>query len=306
MVNTMEMRDIEYFAVVAEQGNVRRASEILELSPPALSKSLRRLEKALRAKLVSRTPKGIELTPVGSALFAQVRRVRLTLDDVEREAADLSQGRAGHLRIGASPLHSEDLPAAYTILLRDAPSVTLAITVSDNDVMVPALRNGELDLIVNWLADVPYEGCVKERLYEDEIVVFASSNHPLTRQKVVTMEEIANEQWALSPVQLLPWHWLYRAFDDRGLSPPRVTVETRSLALRIQSVASSNLLGFLTRRAIRQAAPRFRLKEIPIKEVRWRRAVGVIYRREAYLSPAARRFIEILKATEQETSAARR
>jgi DNA-binding transcriptional LysR family regulator len=65
-------------------------------------------------------------------------------------------------------------------------------------------------------------------------------------------------------------------------------------------VSSSNLLGFLTRRAIRQAAPGFRLKEIPIKEVRWRRAVGVIYRREAYLSPAAKRFIEILKATAKE------
>jgi DNA-binding transcriptional LysR family regulator len=300
MVNTMELRDIEYFAVVAEHGNVRRASEALELSPPALSKSLRRLERDLRAKLVSRTPKGIELTPVGSALFAQVRRIRLTLDDVEREAADLSQGRAGHLRIGASPIHAEDLPAAYSMLLRDSPNVTLAITVSDNDVMVPALRNGELDLIVNWLADAPYEGCVKERLYEDEIVVCASPDHPLTRQKVATMEQIANERWALSPVQLLPWHWLYRAFIDRGLSPPRVTVETRSLPLRIQSVSSSNLLGFLTRRAIRQAAPGFRLKEIPIKEVRWRRAVGVIYRREAYLSPAAKRFIEILKATAKE------
>jgi DNA-binding transcriptional LysR family regulator len=51
----------------------------LGLSPPALSKSLRRLEKQMQAKLVSRTPKGVELTPVGCALFAQVHRIRLTL-----------------------------------------------------------------------------------------------------------------------------------------------------------------------------------------------------------------------------------
>ena len=297
MVNTMELRDIEYFAVVAEHGNVRRASETLELSPPALSKSLRRLEKALQAKLVTRTPKGVELTPVGAALFAQVRRIRLTLDDVQREAADLSQGRAGHLRIGASPLHAEELPAAYAILLKEAPTASVTITVSDNDVMVPALRNGDLDLIVNWLADTPYDGCVKERLYDDEIVVCAAAGHTLARQKVVTMAQIAKASWAISTVQMLPWHWWSRAFQDRGLSPPRVVVETRSLPLRIQSVASSNLLGFLTRRALRQAAPRFRLKEIPIKDVRWQRSVGVIYREGGYLSPAAKRFIEILKVT---------
>jgi len=61
----MELRDIEYFAVVAEHGNLRRAAESLGLSQPALSKSLRRLEKSMAAKLVKRTPKGVELTAVG-------------------------------------------------------------------------------------------------------------------------------------------------------------------------------------------------------------------------------------------------
>src|SRR5712692_3304775 len=124
----MELRYIEYFAVVAEHGNVRRASEALGLSPPALSKSLRRLEKSMQAKLVERTPKGVTLTAVGTALLAQVGRLRLTLGDVAREAADLSQGRAGHLRIGASFAESEILPAACDILLKEAPKLTLEIT----------------------------------------------------------------------------------------------------------------------------------------------------------------------------------
>ena len=141
----MELRDIEYFAAVAEHGNLRRAAETLGLSQPALSKSLRRLESSMAAKLVRRIPRGVELTPVGAALHAQVRRIRLTLGDVRREAADLSEGRAGDLRIGTSPLHAEVLPAAFAALLKNAPRVRLAVTVSDNDLMVPALRNGELD-----------------------------------------------------------------------------------------------------------------------------------------------------------------
>ena len=300
----MELRDIEYFAVVAEHGNLRRAAESLGLSQPALSKSLRRLEKSMAAKLVRRIPKGVELTTVGIALNAQVRRIRLTLDDVAREAADLSEGRAGQLRIGTSPVHAEELPAAFAALLKDAPNVKLAITVSDNDLMVPTLRNGDLDLILCYLTESPYEGCVKERLYDDEIVVFASADHPLAKHKFVTMAQIARERWALSPVNLLPWHWLHRAFQDRGIPPPQATVETRSLRLRVQTIASSNLLGFLSRRVVRQAAQQFRLKELRVKEVTWRRPVGVIYREEAYLSPAARRLIEILKATARDISRA--
>src|SRR5262245_40897848 len=125
----MELRDIEYFAVVAEHRSIARAAETLGLSQPALSKSLRRLEASVRAKVVKRTPKGVELTAVGTALLAQVRRLRLTLDDITREAADLSEGRAGHLRIGTTSLQAlHFVPTACDALLKEAPKATLTIT----------------------------------------------------------------------------------------------------------------------------------------------------------------------------------
>lgn len=304
----MELRDIEYFAVVAEHGNVGRASEALGLSPPALSKSLRRLEKSLQAKVVKRTPKGVELTSVGTALLAQVSRLRLALDDVAREAADLSQGRAGHLRIGAGPSIVEHLlPAAYSRLLQDAPNLTLEINVTDNDVMAPALRNGELDLVFNVIPSSPYEGLVQERLFDDEWVVCASTHHPLARRKRVTLTDLAQERWAL-PLpnnlsrEFLMQQWLSRAFQERGLPPPRVAVATRSVRLRLQTCASSSLLSYTPRRVLQQVGPRFHLKELAVKELTWRRPVGVIYRKDAYLPPAARRLIEILKSTAQEMS----
>jgi DNA-binding transcriptional LysR family regulator len=293
----VELRDIQYFAAVAEHGNVTRASEALGLSPPALSKSLRRLEEALQAKLVRRTPKGVELTTVGSAFLAQARRIRLTLDDVTREAADLSLGRSGHLRIGSGPTVCEDLPAAYAALMKEAPRLTIAVNVTDNDVMVPALRNGELDLIVNFLPETPYEGTMHVHLYDDIFVACASAHHPLTKLKRVPLARLVQERWALSVPDIRSKQWLYRALNDGGLPPPRVAVETRSMRLRLQTWASSDLLGYTSRRILRQAASRFRLKELPIKELAWRRPVGVIYREGGYLSPAARRFIEILKST---------
>lgn len=294
----MELRDIGYFAAIAEHRSLRRAAEALDLSQPGLSKSLRRLEHELGTKLVTRTPKGVELTAVGSALAARAQRLRLTFEDVAREAADLSGGRAGHLRVGVSSVHADLLPAAYAALLKKAPGVTVSVTVSDNDVILPALRKGELDFIVNYFPDSPLPDCQIDRLPGDyDIVVYSSASHPLANRRTMSLADLAGQGWVLSPINVLPWHWLSQAFQKCGQSAPRVAFETRSVRLRLQIVAASRHLGFLAKRVIRQAASQFQLKELPVKDATWRRPIGIIHRKDAYLSPVAVHFIDVLKAT---------
>lgn len=195
----MDLRDIEYFAVVAEHGHVGRAAEALGLGQPALSMSLRRLEKSAQAKLVKRTPKGVELTAVGVALLSHVRHLRLARDDLAREVADLAGGRAGHLRIGAGPATAEGfLPEACSALLKDAPKVTLNIAVSSTQVVLQALRNGELDIVVSHIWKVPSQDLNHEPLWNDEFVVSASINHGLAKRKSVTLDDLVQERWAIT------------------------------------------------------------------------------------------------------------
>ena len=114
-----------------------------------------------------------------------------------REAVDLSHGRAGHLRIGAGANYVEYLfpeAEAYAALLKDAANLTLEITVSDNDVMAPALRNGELDLVFNIVPATPYEGLVQERIFDDEWVICVSANHRHANRKQVTLADLAQVQ----------------------------------------------------------------------------------------------------------------
>jgi len=298
----MELRDLEYFAVVAEHGHVGRAAEALGLSQPALSKCLRRLEKAVEAKLVTRTPRGVELTAVGSALRMHVKRLRLSLNDVVHEAADLSQGRAGHLRVGCgSGMGDRFLSAACSAMLMDAPKVSIVLTVARNALLLPALLNGEHDLAVSgiphpWLADL-----TQERLYDDEFVVYASAGHRLAKRRRVSIAEIAQERWALSAPDDLSWKSVHRAFEDHGLPPPRIAFATSSAPVRVQTVASSDLVSFSSRRVLQPVWRQSSLVELRVKELAWKRSVGVSYRKNAYLSPAARRFIDILKSTARET-----
>lgn len=299
------LRDIEYFAVVAEQRHVGRAAEALGLSQPALSRSLRRLEQSLDTTLLTRTPKGVELTVVGSAFLARVQGVRLSLDDIEREVEDLTKGRAGHLRIGANNHAAEHvLPAAIGTLLKAAPRLNLKVTVGPTATLATALRTGKMDVIISGILSPTEPDLVHVHLWDDDYYVYASAKHRLAGRKRLTISDVAAEGWILTQ-DAPPTVWLHRAFQDHGFAPPKLMLETSSLSLRLRVVAASNLLDFLPRISVRSSPEGLRLAELRVKGLAWRRPFVARYRRDAYLSPAAKFFIEVLNTAAKEIAAQR-
>mgnify|MGYP003340209247 FL=1 len=293
----MEFRDLQYFTVVAEHGNLRRAAEAIGISQPALSKTLRRLEKSAGTKIVERTPKGVELTAMGNALMTHAKRLQLAMDDVFKEVADLNGGRSGLLRIGATFEAAELLlPSACEILHRRSPEVITKITVATNEALIPALRNAELDLIISGIPKADDRAFVQEPLWDENFIVCAAARHRLAGRKRVLITDLAGEGWALSSATTLSWRQVYRAFADNGFPPPRVVMEANFRLIRLRMIAKSDLLGFVPKWELQQGMRQLNLVEIPVKELAWKRTLGVRYRRDAYLSPAARKFIEILKA----------
>jgi DNA-binding transcriptional LysR family regulator len=298
----MELRDIEYFVVLAEHGHFGRAAAALGISQPALSKSLRRLEAVLEVSLMRRTAKRVELTAEGSALASRARELRLSLQSVTQEIKEIDKGRVGQLRIGVGAAISENfLAAAFGELRKEAPRITLSVIVSDNDLLVPALRTGELDLIVNYnyTLNVRTEGVFYEHLYHDDFVVCAAAGHRLSKRRHVELCDLVNEHWALSEPNLMSQQKLRNAFRDAGLPPPRVGLECRSTGLRLRSAAESDLLDFSSRSVIRELA-RADVKILPIRELSWRRSVGLLLRKQAYVPRALQRLIDILKSTSKD------
>jgi DNA-binding transcriptional LysR family regulator len=293
-----QLRDIEYFAVIAEHGQLQRAAVALGLSQAALSKSLRRLETSMNAKLLKRTPKGVELTVVGSALLSRVGKLRLSVDDVAREIADLSGGRAGHLRIGTAAgaaLHL--VPLACEALLRESPRVTFKITVQDTNVLLASLRNGELDLAVANLQGAHHEDLVEAHTQDDVWIICASAKHRLAKRKSLVLAVLAHERWALPSADSVVVRILSDEFGKKGLPPPHIAVETIYLPTRQHLVGATDLLAVALRPTVRHGASRYGIVELRVKDFLVTRRGGVIYRKDAYLSPAARRFIEILEKT---------
>jgi DNA-binding transcriptional LysR family regulator len=304
-VIAVEPRDLEYFAVVAQYRNLGRAAEVLDLSQPALSKSLRRLETWAQMKIVKRTHRGVELTAAGHVLLKHAQRLHLSLDDIEHEVADLRHGQAGHLRAGADIFAADHLmPTACAAFCRAAPKATAKVTVGDIDVLLSALRRGDLDLIVTTIPAFSREDVV-QKLFDQEFAVYASAGHRLAKRKRVTIEDLVSEKWAVPAQHALSWQAVVRAFANAGLPPPITGLETSSIAIKLKAVACTDLLGFTGTRVLRRAAATLPLVDLRVREMAWSVPVGVRYRKDAYLSAAAQQFIEILKATSRDFAAGR-
>lgn len=291
----MEIRDIRYFKQVAAHLNLGRAASALDMSTTALSKSLRRLEKSVGGKLVKRTPRGVELTAIGVALQAQAGRLQLVLDDIRHESADLASGRAGHIRVGATPgLPEYCVSLAYAASLKEAPAVSIRASVVASYQIDALVRSGDVDIVVNTVRPSIAADLICEPLFRDFRVVYAAANHPLAKRKRVTFADLAEEQWS-SDIDASSWKALCRQFEERGLKIPRLVMESNSLELRLPVIAASNLLIHSSSIVVQRAKQRYRLVELPVEGFNIAREIGVYYRKDGYLSPAAKRLIEILK-----------
>lgn len=294
-----DQRDIEYFAAIAAHGHLGRAAEALDLGQPALSIALRRLERAANAKLVERTPKGVVLTSIGAALLEHVDRLRLVHEDLGRALSDLARGDAGSLRIGASPSNALGvLPEVCGGMLAQSPKLVLNISVHDNDALIPALRKGELDIVLGHKQQFLDPELAEIVIRKDEFVVYCASLHRLAQRRTLQLPDLANERWVATQANAHgPWLSLRQFFGERGLPPPRIALVSPSPAVNLRTVAASDLLGVSNKRQVLEAAKRLRLAVLPVRDLDWTRAAVLLHRKDAYLSPVAQRFVrELIRA----------
>ncbi|MBX3664951.1 MAG: LysR family transcriptional regulator [Burkholderiales bacterium] len=294
----MEIRDIEYFCHVARARHVGKAAEIIGLSQPALSKSIRRLESELKASLFRRTPKGVEMTAVGEMLLAHAKNLSVAFDDLRREAHNIVNGQSGLLRLGANPAIADYLLSDICIeSLAEAQGIRLSVMVDMNNVLVPSLRDGVLDLIVSGIPPSSAPDFTHEPLLDDEFVVVASDSHPLTRKKHLRPRDLAPYRWVLSSgsaasSSVLSRQHLTQCFINHALPEPVVALETNSTHLMMRTISGSDLLGFQSRQVVRSA--KLKTRELRIESLAWHRCIGITYRRHSYLPRAGRRFIQLL------------
>jgi DNA-binding transcriptional LysR family regulator len=290
MADQLDLRDLRYFEAIADAGHVGRAAKALCRTQPALTGAVRRLEQKLGAALFERAGRGIRLTAAGSALHGHARALRMAASEAEREVREIGRGEAGLVRIGMVPTAARFLmPPLLGLFLKESPGVAFRSTIANNDVLRTALRAGELDLSVDFTSTEDAD-LVSHPLFHDECVVVASRTHPIFRARA-SMREMLRYGWVLGAASVATREWLEHAFRLRGLDVPTVQVETNQVLFLPDLMEQNRLLSFVSRWHL---TARGALREVRTRETTMRREFAARHRARGYLSPAARRVLDVL------------
>lgn len=292
----MELRDLEYFRIVAQLGHIGRAADKLGLTQPALSKSVARLEAAVGARLFERTSRGVILTQVGTALIARATHIHTAVDGALREARDLSSGVSGQLRIGTGPTAGEHLlPSVCAELMRGSPGLFIQIVVGLSDVLLAALERGELDLVFGSFPEPRIPGMAYESLGEDVLTVFTRKRHALARARKIDLSQLASVRWALPNASVTSRRTLQHVLETHRLPAPDVALESNSTQVLLAAVARSDMVGYLPTGAVRASGAMRELALLNVAPLQIKRSLGVISQPGAYLPPVAARLMSALR-----------
>jgi DNA-binding transcriptional LysR family regulator len=289
----MELRQLRYFCVLAEQLHFTKAALLLNVAQPALSHHIKQLEQELGTQLVERTNRRVRLTAAGEVFLARAVRILEQIEQATRETARVGQGEAGTLTIGVvSTAVCSVLPELLRSFRRESPLISVDIREMEPGEQVDALRRESIDIGLLFLS-IQDPGLDSTLVSRERLILALPAGHPAAAERV-RLADLAAETFLVPRRQTVPgFHEIVLdTLRAAGLATPRVQ-PTRLLQTAVFLVAGQ--LGVaLVPESFRQ---HLRVRGCVYREMTgppvYADLIG-LWRRNN-VPPALRRFIHLLK-----------
>ena len=304
LTSRLAIRHLRMVVAISEEGNLVRAAKRLNMTQSAVTKSLQELEALTKLRLFDRTNRGVIATLYGETLAAHARIVMAQLSHAEEHLADLRDGNGGRIVIGTLlSAAAQLLPRAFAELRRQRPRIMCKIVEGTNDVLIPALLSGELDMVVGRLPENHNRANVsQEILMEDIACVVARSGHPLADRGGLMLADLLQWDWILPPPETSLRRQIDIAFWQEGLEPPGHMIESVSILTNRSLLTEADYLGVFPIQVAQREAASGEIVILPVILRATRRPIGITIRKDGRLSPAAESFAEILRRTAKDLS----
>jgi LysR family nitrogen assimilation transcriptional regulator len=257
----MDLKQLEYFVRVAELGSFTRASIVLDVAQPALSRQIRLLEVELRQNMLVRNGRGVTLTEAGQVLLEHSRGI---LHQVERTREELDRVRGalnGRVAVGLPPSLAKALTVPLTREFRKRlPEASLCIREALSVTMQESLASGRLDIALLYNATPSPDIDAKPLLEEDLFLIRKGRKRA---GKPVTLDEVAETQLIVpsrpNAIRML----IETALANVGLHP-RIAMEIDGVAAILDLVADGAGSAILPMNAFATSGQPLQLEACPI------------------------------------------
>ena len=280
----VKIHQIRAFVEVARQGSIRGASRVMNLSQPALTKSIKELEEGMAAQFFVRRSKGVALTECGESFY---QHANLILEELRAAQDDIRQRQGllgGQINIGMGASIARTLmPPVITRFHEQHPQVKVRIMEGQLVSMINELRQGELDFTINTYYQGPYDHeFTFEKLFEKPFAIFCREGHPAIGAKSIS--ELLHYNWTMPTPRGSYYKQLEDVFKYRS-QIPQIGVVCETFSSCISLVAQSDFLSILPQELGCDPLLAHRLVMLPVAETLPKAAYYLIQRRDSRQTP---------------------
>jgi DNA-binding transcriptional LysR family regulator len=281
---------------VAQQGTLGRAAETLNLSQPALSKTLNELEQLTGTRLFERGRLGAQLTLVGEQFLTHAVKVLDALNWAG-QALNRKEGLNNDIvRIGALPTAALGiLPTVIGQFHKQQKDITLQVATMNNTMLLAGLKSGEIDIGIGRMSDPELmSGLHYELLFLESLKLVVRPGHPLL-QETVTLSRVMEWPVVVSPKGTVPRQNAEALLQSQGCKMPAGCIETLSASLSRQLTVDFDYVWFVPSGAVKDDLRRGVLTALPIATQGAGEPIGILTRVDATLTPGTQTLLSAIR-----------
>lgn len=276
----MDYQKLKHLLAVVEHGTFSRAAEKVNLSQPALSRSIQALETELGLPLLDRGTRQVRLTPYGACVADRARRMRYEEAELQRELKALYSGESGTLTIGLSPTPASLLQSPFLMhMATQHPQVRVGVELGATATLLDMLRAERIDAMV----------CDARMLYDAVDIdtrplsplragMVCRKGHPILAHRRVSIEHIRQYPVASSTLSPEVSLRLAETLGPGGAPEAMVTTRCENLAPLVELALYTDTLFLGVLCVTRREQAEGRLVEVPIAPDRQRQGHYVLAR----------------------------
>lgn len=278
----MDVESLQAFVAVARAGGFSAAARQAKVTQPSLSRRVQSLEHEVGARLVVRSPRGVQLTRAGERFLEHAERALRALEAGVSEVDELTDRPHGTVTIGAiSTVSAYVLPKLVAAFLAEHPAVDVRIREGFPAELEDLLARGELDLAIFTLP-VRRGDLAARRLWSEDYVLAVPPGHALVGARKIDLADVVNERFVVIPGAAATI--AYEAVCEARGVVAKIAVRTESVESLRRLVAHGIGVGLVPRIAIQEDS----VHVVEVGKGRVVRQVALVHRGEGTLTAAAR------------------
>lgn len=278
----MMLRDLDWLVTVADLEHVTDAAAVLGVPQPTLSRAVARVEAELGVRVFERVPDGVRVTPAGALAVSAARELGARYTQLTDDLATMLDPDSGVVRLAfLDSMAGLLVPRLLRDFHRVAPRVRLVLRQEPSLEITTDLASGAADLAIS----TRHDGLGWAPLLEEREVLVVPAGHRLSGRKRVAISELADEEMVAVP----PGFGYRQLVDDLLLSAgvsPAISFESQDLAT-IEGLVAAGLGVAIVPEHFAGASGTV---GIALAGAAVRRSIGLVWRTDRPLSPAAERF----------------